>query len=125
LSTADTVLRINHFDPCCYTTLLRHREENLRRAFFSTRHARVLDAYGYVRFLDWRLYGEEALASREAAVWQQPGSLTLQYGGQMLSSYDIDFSRETGKPKTVGGARLFETCYVLPQLRLFALSTFT
>jgi hypothetical protein len=103
-----------------YTALLRHREDDLRRAFFSTRHARVLDALGYARFLDWRLYGAEALARREAAVWLQPGSLTLEYGGETLSAYDVEFSRETGKPKTVGGARLFETAYALPQLRLFA-----
>ena len=104
-----------------YTALLRHREEDLRRAFFSTRHARVLDALGYVRFLDWRLYGEEALARREAAVWLQPGSLTLEYGGEALSAYDVELSRESGKPKAVGGARLFGTSHVLPQPRLFAL----
>jgi len=100
---------------------LRHREEDLRRAFFSTRHERVLDAYGYVRFLDWRLYGEEALAKREAAVWQQPRSLTLEYGGETLSAYDFEPAAGTGKPTAVGGARLFETTFVLPQLRLFAL----
>ena len=52
-----------------YTASLRHREEDLKRAFFSSRHARVLDALWYVRFMDWRLYGEEALVRREAAVW--------------------------------------------------------
>jgi putative transposase len=60
-----------------YTALLRHREEDLQRAFFSTRFIRVLDALGYIRFLDWKLYGEKALAKREAALWLQPGSLTL------------------------------------------------
>jgi putative transposase len=104
-----------------YAALLGHREEDLRRAFFSTRHERVLDAYGYVRFLDWRLYGEEALAEREAAVWQQPGSLTLEYGGETLSAYDFEPVAGTGKPTAVGGARMFETTFVLPQLRLFAL----
>jgi hypothetical protein len=103
-----------------YTALLRHREEDLKRAFFSTRHARVLDPLGYVRFLDWRLYGQDALARREAAVWLQPGSLTLEYGGEALSAYDVELLRESGKPKAVGGARLFETSYVLPQPRLFA-----
>ena len=104
-----------------YTALLRHREEDLRRAFFSTRSTRVLDPLGYVRFLDWRLYGEEALPGREAAVWLQPGSLTLEYGGETLSTYDVEISRETGKLTAVGDARLFGTAYVLPQLRLFAL----
>ena len=104
-----------------YTALLRYRDGDLRRAFFSTRSTRVLDALGYIRFLDWRLYGEEALARREAAVWLHPESLTLEYGGQPLSAYDVELSQETGKPKTVGGARLLGTSYVMPQLRLFAL----
>ena len=104
-----------------YTALLRHREEDLRRAFFSTRSTRVLDALGYVRFLDWRLYGEEALPRREVAVWLQPESLTLEYGGRPLSAYDVELSRETGKPTAVGGARLFGTSYAMPQPRLFAL----
>ncbi len=88
-----------------YTALLRPREEDLRRAFFSTRHARVLDALGYVRFLDWRLYGEEGLARREAAVWLQPGSLTLEYGGAALSAYDVELSRESGTSRRRSGAR--------------------
>lgn len=106
-----------------YTALLRHREEDLHRAFFSTRSTRVLDALGYARFLDWRLYGEEALASREAAVWLQPGSLTLEYGGETLSAYDVEFASggEADKLRAVGRARLFETSHALPQLRLFAL----
>ena len=104
-----------------YTALLRHREEDLRRAFFSTRSTRVLDALGYTRFLDWRLYGDEALPRREVAVWLQPESLTLEYGGETLSSYDVELSGGTGELKAVGRARLFSTSYVMPQLRLFAL----
>jgi hypothetical protein len=54
-------------------------------------------------------------------VWLQPGSLSLEYGGETLSAFDVELSPGTAKPKAVGGARLFETSYVLPQLRLFAL----
>lgn len=46
---------------------VRHREEELRRAFFSTRFVRVLDSLDYTRFRHWKTYGEEALAGREAA----------------------------------------------------------
>ena len=104
-----------------YTALLRHREEDLRRAFFSTRFSRTLDALGYLRLMRWRIYGEEALPRWEVAVWLQPGNLTVEYGGETLSSYDVELAAGTGKPRAVGGARLFETSYVLPQLRLFAL----
>jgi hypothetical protein len=106
-----------------YTALLRHREEDLRRAFFSTRSTRVLDALGYARFLDWRLYGKEALPRREVAVWLQPESLTFEYGGETLSAYDVELARETGRPSSVKRAPLFETSYwrIWPQARLFAL----
>jgi len=78
---------------------------------------------GYVRFLDRKFYGEEVLARREAAVWPQPGGLTLEYGGETLSSYDVELSPETGKPGSLGAARLFETSYgrSWQQARLFPL----
>lgn len=56
---------------------VRHREEELGRAFFSSRFVRVLDALGYARFRHWRVYGEEALAGREAALWLAAESLTV------------------------------------------------
>jgi hypothetical protein len=46
---------------------VRQREEELGRAFFSTRFSRTLDALGYARFRHWRLYGEERFAGREGA----------------------------------------------------------
>ena len=104
-----------------YIGLLRYREEDLSRAFFSTRFSRILDPLGYARFRDWRFYGEEALARREAAIWLQPGSLTVEYAGETLSAYDVDLAAGTGKPRSVGRPRLFETPHTLPQLRLFAL----
>src|SRR5215212_12219866 len=48
--------------PVAFVTGVRHREEELKRAFFSARFVRVLDSLGYARFKNWRLYGEEALA---------------------------------------------------------------
>jgi hypothetical protein len=41
-----------------YTCPLRYREDDLQRAFFSSRFSRVLDPLGYARFRDWRLYAE-------------------------------------------------------------------
>jgi hypothetical protein len=40
---------------------VRHREQELGRAFFSSRFSRTLDSLGYARFRHWRIYGEEAL----------------------------------------------------------------
>ncbi len=104
-----------------WLTGVRYRPEDLERAFFSTRFTRILDSLGYARFRDWRLYGEEVLAKREAAVWLQPGSLTVEFGGEPLSRYDVELAAGTGELRSVGRPRLFETSHALPQLRLFAL----
>ena len=106
-----------------YTGPLRYREDDLERAFFSARFTRVLDPLGYARFRDWRLYAEEGLAARDAAIWLQPTSLTIEHDGETLSRYDVEFASDTGKLRSVGRPRLFETSHQRnwPQLRLFAL----
>jgi len=45
-----------------WVTGVRYLPEDLERAFFSTRHSRILDGLGYIRFDHWRGYGEEGLA---------------------------------------------------------------
>ena len=102
---------------------MRHREEELRRAFFSARFVRVLDALGYTRFRHWRVYGEEALAGREAALWLAAESLTVEHAGEPLSRYEVRVEAATGELRSVTRPRLFENSHGLrrPQQRLFAL----
>lgn len=101
---------------------VRYRPEDLERAFFSTRFTRTLDSSGYARFRNWRVMGHEALARREAALWLQAESLTLEYRGQPLSSYDVELVAGTGELRAVGSPRLYETSYDgLAQPRLFGL----
>lgn len=107
------------FEMLGWVSGVRHRPEKLRRAFFSTRFVRTLDALGYARFRHWRVYGEEALAKREATLWFGTESLTLEYGGQTLSRYDVEFATGSEELRALMRPRLFETSYVLPQLRLF------
>jgi transposase len=100
---------------------VRHREEELRRAFFSSRFARTLDTLGYARFRHWRVYGEEALAGREAALWLAAESLTLEHAGEPLSRYEVRVE-DTGELHSVGRPRLFGTsAAVVAQPRLFGL----
>ena len=77
---------------------VRHREEELRRAFFSSRFARTLDSLGYARFRHLRLYGEEALAGREAALWLAAESLTVEHAGEPLSRYEVKVNPLRGSP---------------------------
>lgn len=102
---------------------VRHREEELGRAFFSARFVRVLDALGYARFRHWKVYGGEALAGREAALWLAAESLTVEHAGEPLSRYEVWVEPKTGKLRSVGRARIFGSSYGRdrPQRRLFAL----
>ena len=104
---------------------VRHREEELRRAFFSARFVRVLDSLGYTRFRHWKIYGEEALAGREAALWLAAESLTVEHGGEPLCRYRVRLEADTGELRSVEKPRLFENSHGLrrPQRRLFALDS--
>lgn len=102
-----------------FLTGIRYHPEDLQRAFFSTRYVRVLDPLGYARLMYWRVYGEEALAKREAALWLDEENLTVEYQGETLSRYEIALQTGTGKLDEVGSSQLFETAHRSPQLRLF------
>ena len=104
---------------------VRHREEELARAFFSARFVRVLDSLGYTRFRHWRIYGEEALAGREAALWLAAESLTVEHAGEPLSRYRVKVEATTGELRSVARPRLFETSHrrSRPEPRLFALDS--
>lgn len=101
---------------------MHYRKEELDRAFFSTRFSRTLNSLGYARFRDWRVYGEEGLAKREAALWLAAESLTLEYAGETLSRYDVQYVPDSSKLNEITRPRLFETSYMLAQfIRLFDL----
>jgi hypothetical protein len=105
----------------------RHREEELRRAYFSSRYVRVLDALGYATFRRWRVYGEEGLAGREAALWLAAESLTIEHGGETLSRYETKVEAGTGRLRAVpsssrrhtdGTRRSSDSSRSLPWVRL-------
>ena len=68
---------------------MRFHPKDLERAFFSERFSRVLDALGYAILMRWRLYGEEALAGKEADLWLLENTLTLEHAGEPLSAYEV------------------------------------
>lgn len=88
---------------------VRFLPEDLERAFFSVRFSRKLDASGYATFRRWRLYGEEALAGAEAALWLQEKTLMLEHAGETLSRYEVDLLPRSGKLREVRRPVLFET----------------
>lgn len=104
----------------------RFREEDLERAFFLTRHTRTVDSLGYLVLQRHRLYAEEGLAGMEVAVWVAEDELTVEYGGEALSRYEVECdpaigTGAVGRLRRVKGHTLFENSVVRPQLRLFDL----
>jgi hypothetical protein len=104
-----------------WVTGVRYHPVDLQKAFFSTRFTRKLDALGYARLKHWRVYGEEGLARCEVALWLGNDGLSVEYGGQPLSRYDVSFSSGKKKLKEVTNPQLFASRHQPPQLKLFAL----
>lgn len=104
-----------------FLTGVRHRPEDLERAFFSTRFTRVLDRSGYARLKHWRIYAEEGLAMREVALWLGPDVLSLEFAGDTLARYEVEYSARADRLRRVRRPRLFETSHRhgSPQPRLF------
>ena len=105
-----------------WVTGIRFHPKDLERAFFSTRFSRKLDDLGHVTIQRFRLYGEEGLAGKNATLWLQEETLSVEYAGETLSSYDVkkdDGGSGAGRLREVANPALFETPYALRQLGPF------
>lgn len=49
-------------------------DEVLSRVLYATQFTRSLDARGYVRFKNWRFFGEDGLAGEQVSVWIYEGT---------------------------------------------------
>lgn len=104
-----------------FLTGVRHRSEDLQRAFFSTRFVRVLDRSGYAHLKHWKVYAEESLARREVTLWLGPDVLNVEFAGEPLARYDVEYSPRTDRLREVKRPRLFSHRFAVAQLRLFEL----
>ncbi len=96
-------------------------EETLNRILFATRYTRQLDRNGYIRFQDWRLYGERGLAHQPVTVWVYEGTLKLEYQAVTLSKYRVELRDDRKHIKGMSNPRMAETVFRSPQLVLFDL----
>ena len=57
---------------------------------FHARHAqRHLNSRGYIRYHNWRLYGEEGLAGEDASVWLFKETFTIAFQEEPLAQYTV------------------------------------
>jgi putative transposase len=97
-------------------------EEVLSRALYATQFTRHLDRRGYLRFRNWRFFGENGLAGEEVSVWVYEGTLKVEYQATTLSLYAITLAHESQQITGVTNARRLETHFRSPQLDLWQLS---
>jgi len=95
----------------------------LHRIFYATRFGRRLDKLGYVRFRHWRIYGEQGLARRSAAVWLYGETLLLEFSDEPLAQYSVAYEPDRRHLREVTPRQLFETQYRSPQLALWELGS--
>ena len=95
--------------------------EELHRVFYSTRFGRRLNYLGYVRFRHWRVYGEEGLAGKDAAVWLYNETLSVEFADQPLAQYQVKYEPDRRHLREIARPRLFETRYRSIQPHLWEL----
>jgi len=87
---------------------------DLDRAF-RFRSGRTIDRHGYVRYANWRLYGERALVGQPAVVWRCGDNVLIEHQDIPLTQFTVDVVADTRLIRAVKEARLFETPFVSPQ----------
>jgi Integrase core domain len=95
--------------------------EFLDRILFATRYTRYLDQHGFLRFQNWKLYGERGLAKAPVTVWVYEGSLKVEYQAVTLSKYTVELQDDHKHLRAVSHPRLADTPFRSPQLTLIDL----
>ena len=97
-------------------------EAVLDRILFATRYTRYLDKHGFLRFSNWKFYGERGLAHQPVAVWVYEGTLKIEYQATTLSKYTVELQEDRRHVREVSNPRLADTPFRSPQLTLIDLS---
>jgi len=97
-------------------------EPVLDRILYATHFTRYLDRYGYVRFRNWQLFGENGLAGEPASVWVYEGQIKIEYQATPLSIFTVTFEPDHKHIAEVKNPRRIETHFRSPQLDLWQYS---
>jgi putative transposase len=96
-------------------------ESVLSRILFATRYVRHLDKHGFLRFADWKFYGERGLPRAKVMIWIYEGSLKVEHQAVTLSEYEVSMLDDHKHVQAVRSARTHQTPFRSPQLTLFDL----
>jgi hypothetical protein len=97
-------------------------EPVLERILYATHFTRSLERSGYVRFRNWRFFGEDGLAGEDVSVWVYEGQIKLEYQATPLSLFTVTFQPDHKQIADVKNPRRIETHFRSPQLDLWQFS---
>jgi hypothetical protein len=92
----------------------RFSDQDLARIFAPVVGERRVDQGGYVRFRNWRLYGERGEAGQTATIWITDEEVTIQRAEEPLAQYSVSYQRDRRQFRKVTPKRIFETRYTVP-----------
>jgi hypothetical protein len=72
-------------------------------------NTRYLDKHGFLRFSNWKFYGERGLAHQPVAVWVYEGTLKIEYQATTLSKYTVELQEDHRHVREVSNPRLADT----------------
>ena len=96
-------------------------DPELARIFAPLLTTRRVDQQGYVRFRNWRLYGERGLAGAPASIWITDEEVTIQADDDPLATYGVKHQRDHRHFRQVTPKQIFETRHGSPQPPLLEL----
>ena len=96
-------------------------DQELARIFAPLLTSRRVDQQGYVRFRNWRLYGERGLAGEPASIWITDEDVTIQADDDPLATYGVSYQRDHRHFRRVTPKQIFETRHGSPQPPLLEL----
>jgi putative transposase len=96
-------------------------DPELARIFGPLLTSRRVDQQGYVRFRNWRLYGERGLAGEPASIWVTDEDVTIQAADDPLATYEVKYQRDHRHFRQVIPKQIFETRHGSPQPPLLEL----
>jgi|SRR5579859_217900 len=87
----------------------------LQRIFYATRFGRRVNAQ--------QIYVERGVARKQAATWLNQEGMTLEFTGETLAHYAVEYETDQRHLKTVGDPQFFSTRFRSLQLPLWELSS--
>src|SRR4051812_42143308 len=96
-------------------------DPDLARIFAPLLTRRRVDQQGYVRFRNWRLYGERGLAGEPASIWVTDEDVTIQADDDPLATYGVKYQQDHRHFRQVVPKQVFETRHGSPQPPLLEL----